>query len=95
MFKSLPLPAAQVGLVLMLLGSLLDSSSGLFTRLISADSFTTASGRGFAAFGFLLLIMAFRDGRVIFGKLAGIGPYGWAFVALNGIGMVLNVLSLR
>ena len=95
MFKSVNFPAAQAGLLLLLLGSLLDSSSGLFTRLIAADSFTTASGRGFAACGFLLLIMAFRDGRATFGKLAGIGPYGWAFVALNGVGMVLNVLSLR
>lgn len=95
MVKSASIPAAQAGLMLLLLGSLLDSSSGLFTRLITADSFATAAGRGFAAFGFLLIIMAFRDGRATFGKLAGIGPYGWAFVALNGIGMVLNVLSLR
>lgn len=95
MSKFAALPAAQTGLLLMLLGSLVDSSSGLFTRLIEADNFTTASGRGFAAFAFLLILMALRDGRAMFGKLAGIGPLGWAFVCLNGIGMVLNVLSLR
>lgn len=95
MFKSAPLPAAQAGLLLMLLGSLLDSSSGLFTRLISADNFSTVAGRGFAAFAFLLAVMAWRDGRGMVARLVGIGRFGWAFVALNGIGMVLNVLSLR
>ena len=57
------LTLAQSGLLLLLAGSAVDSTSGLFTRLLPTDGFTTASGRGLAAFAFLFLVLAVRDGR--------------------------------
>ncbi len=88
------LSTAQLGLVLLVLGSMVDSTSGLFTRLLGTDGFTTASGRGFMAFAFLLVLLVLRDGWRGPIALVRIGPWGFAFVALNGIGMVMNILSL-
>ena len=88
------LSLAQSGLLLLLAGSAVDSTSGLFTRLLPTDGFTTASGRGLAAFAFLLVVLAIRDGRGTFRALAGVGVRGLVFVALNSVGMILNILSL-
>jgi drug/metabolite transporter (DMT)-like permease len=85
---------AQIGLLLLIAGAAVDSTSGLFTRLISADSFTIAAGRGFSAFLFLLLLLALRDRLGLWRSLVGVGFWGAAFVALNGVGMVLTILSL-
>ena len=88
------LAPAQTGLLLLIAGSAVDSTSGLFTRLVSTDAFTTAAGRGFAAFGFLLLLLVLRDRGRFWASLIGIGFWGAMFVALNGVGMVLTILSL-
>jgi drug/metabolite transporter (DMT)-like permease len=88
------LAPAQTGLLLLIAGAAVDSTSGLFTRLIAADAFTTASGRGFAAFLFLMLILGWRDRGRIGRSLFGIGRWGAAFVALNAASMVLTILSL-
>lgn len=88
------LAPAQTGLLLLIAGAAVDSTSGLFTRLISADAFTTASGRGFAAFLFLLVLLALRDRLGLWRSLLGVGLWGAAFVGLNGFGMVLTILSL-
>lgn len=83
------------GLVLLIAGAAVDSTSGLFSRLISADGFTTASGRGFVAALFLLLVLAWRDRSRCAASLAGIGLGGLCFVLLNASGMVMNMLSLK
>jgi drug/metabolite transporter (DMT)-like permease len=88
------LAPAQTGLLLLLAGAAVDSTSGLFTRLLPTDGFTTASGRGFAAFAFLLLILAVREGNGTWRALTGIGLWGFAFVGINALGMVTNILSL-
>lgn len=86
--------AAQTGLLLLIAGAAVDSTSGLFTRLLTGDGFTMASGRGLAAFVILLAVLIVRDGRGALRSMAGIGVWGFAFVALNGGGMVVNILSL-
>jgi drug/metabolite transporter (DMT)-like permease len=88
------LTLAQSGLLLLLAGSAVDSTSGLFTRLLPTDGFTTASGRGLAAFAFLLVVLAVRDGRGTLRSLVGVGIWGLVFVVLNSVGMILNILSL-
>ena len=88
------LSSAQLGLILLAIGSMVDSTSGLFTRLLPTDGFTTASGRGLMAFVFLLILLIARDGWRGPLALVRIGPWGLAFVGLNAIGMVLNILSL-
>ncbi|MFN7269250.1 MAG: hypothetical protein ACK5UA_09715 [Cereibacter sp.] len=88
------LTPGQSGLLLLLAGAAADSTSGLFTRLLPTDGFTTASGRGLAAFAFLFVLLAVRDGRGTLRALAGVGVWGAVLVALNSVGMVLNILSL-
>jgi len=88
------LTPGQSGLLLLLAGAAADSTSGLFTRLLTTDGFTTASGRGLAAFAFLFVLLAVRDGRGTLRALAGVGVWGAVLVALNSVGMVLNILSL-
>ncbi len=88
------LAPAQTGLLLLIAGAAVDSTSGLFTRLISADGFTTAAGRGFAACAFLLVLLALRDRLGLWRSLLGVGLWGAAFVGLNGFGMVLTILAL-
>jgi drug/metabolite transporter (DMT)-like permease len=85
---------AQSGLLLLLAGAAADSTSGLFTRLLPTDGFTTASGRGLAAFAFLFVVLAVRSGRGALRALAGVGVWGLVFIALNSVGMILNILSL-
>ncbi|MFO1034288.1 MAG: DMT family transporter [Hyphomicrobiales bacterium] len=85
---------ARNGLFLMMAASVVDSTSGLFTRLIGADGFTLAAGRGFAAAFFLLLILVIRDGRKTWASLRSVGWAGAALVAFNAVGMVLNIMSL-
>lgn len=88
------MPPARFGLLLMIAGAAIDSTSGLFTRLIPADGFTIASGRGFAAFAFLFLLLLVQSGRQLPARLLGIGLWGLVFVTLNGVGMVMSVVSL-
>jgi drug/metabolite transporter (DMT)-like permease len=88
------LAPAQTGLLLLIGGAAVDSTSGLFTRLIAADGFTTASGRGFAAFVFLALLLGLRDRGRVLPSLIGVGLWGALFVVLNGGGMVLTILAL-
>ncbi len=91
---SSPSTQHRFGLLLMFAGAAVDSTSGLFTRLIALDGFTIASGRGFAAFAFLLGILFWTSGQGTLRRLAGIGVWGLAFVGLNALGMVMNILSL-
>lgn len=81
------------GLLLLLAGSAVDSSSGLLTRATGADAFTTASARGLIAFAVLFVVLALRGDP--FGRIRRIGAWGLFFAASNSFGMVLNVLSLK
>lgn len=84
-----------LGLILLLGGAAADSSSGVLTRLTTADGFTTASARGLIAFAFLFIVLVIRDRSKVAARIAGIGRWGLLFVAMNAGGMVLNVLSLK
>ncbi len=86
--------AQNMGLLLMIAGSAVDSTSGLFTRLIHADGFTLASGRGFFAFIITLAVLFWRDGRKAPATVWGIGLTGLCIVLLNATGMIVNILSL-
>ena len=40
------------------------------------------------------MVLAVRDGRGALRALAGVGVWGLVFIALNSVGMILNILSL-
>ena len=88
-------PSHQAGLLLMLAGAAIDSTSGLFTRLIAADGFTLASGRGLFGVVVAVGMLLWRDGWKAPASLRAIGLWGLLVVALNATGMVMNVLSLH
>ena len=83
------------GLVWLMAGSAVDSTSGALTRLTGADGFTTASARGFLAFLFLFALLAIRDKGRVLPSVLGLGWWGAVFAVMNSGGMVLNVLSLK
>lgn len=83
------------GLLLLMAGAAVDSTSGLFTRLTELNGFAITSGRGVFAFLFLLSILVWRDGRNSWKTLTGVGASGVAVVLLNACGMFTNVLSLK
>ena len=85
---------ARAGLLLLIAGSAIDSSSGLFTRIIGADGFTLTSGRGFFAFAVVLALLIWRDGRGTFSALKAVGLGGLLLVFLNAFGMMLNIVAL-
>lgn len=84
----------RAGLLLLVVGAAIDSSSGLFTRLIGASGFTLTSGRGFFAFAVMLTLLAFRDGRGMFASLKSVGLAGLVLVLMNSLGMMLNIVAL-
>lgn len=84
-----------LGLLILLAGSAVDSTSGVLTRLTHADGFTTASARGFLAFLFLVGILAWREKGNVLPAFRRIGLWGAVFATMNSAGMVLNVLSLK
>lgn len=87
--------ASTLGLVLLIAGAAVDSTSGLFTRLLPVDGFTTASGRGFFAFALLFTVLALRERGRVLRPILGLGVWGALFVGLNAGGMVMNILSLK
>jgi drug/metabolite transporter (DMT)-like permease len=84
-----------LGLVLLFLGAAADSTSGVLSRLTTADGFTTVAARGGIAFVVLFAALVWRDGRGFATSIRALGGWGALFVLLNATGMLLNVLALK
>ena len=87
--------SARTGLLMLMLGSAIDSSAGLLTRLIGSDGFTITSARGLIAFVAVLTLLLWRDGLKFYTSLLAVGLWGLAIVAVNSTGMLMNILSLN
>lgn len=85
---------AQAGLLLMLAGAAVDSTSGLFTRVLGAEGSTVASGRGLFAFLLLAGVLLVQARGAVGRRLMGIGVLGLVFAALAAAGQVMTILSL-
>jgi drug/metabolite transporter (DMT)-like permease len=83
------------GLALLLAGSLADSSSGLFTRVIATDAATMNFWRGVIAASGLLLFVAWKYRSRTLAAFTGIGGIGALIIAVQALGMVANLTSLR
>lgn len=85
----------KLGLLFLFLGAAADSTSGVLTRLSTADGFTTVTARGFIAFAVLFAVLLWRDGAGAFKSIRALGAWGALFVVLNATGILMNVLSLK
>jgi drug/metabolite transporter (DMT)-like permease len=83
------------GLALLLAGSLADSSSGLFTRLIAADAATMSFWRGIFACAAMMAFVTWRYRGRTLAAFLGIGWLGALMIVVLTLGMVANLASLR
>lgn len=71
------------------------STGGLFTRLISVDSWTLLAWRGiFGGLGLAVVMLAMRQ-RDVWQRLLDMGWRGWLFVVQTTAGMVCYLTALR
>jgi drug/metabolite transporter (DMT)-like permease len=85
----------RLGLALVLSATVIGSTAGLFTRLISADTASMVFWRGiFGAIG-IGIFMALRAPRSFFADLARIGWPGFLYAVIAGSGNLFNLASLR
>lgn len=82
--------------ILMLLGATLAwSTSGLFARAIPLDTPTVILWRGLAGAAGLFVTLWWLKGTEGFRDFTRLGPAGWAYSLLSGLGMLLFVGSLK
>ena len=86
---------ARLGLLILIAGAMVDSTSGLFSRLVSTDAMTTTFWRGIFACLVLLAIIVWRARANTWQSFRGIGLTGLGVVLFNGLGMVGNIASLK
>jgi len=71
------------------------SAGGLFSRLVTLDSWTMAAWRGlFGAAGIVIVMLVLRE-RDVWGSLTRMGWRGWLFVVQSALGMSLYLAALR
>lgn len=86
---------ARYGLLILIAGAMIDSTSGLFTRLITADAMTTNFWRGILAGLIMLAVVIWRDGSQAPRSFLRIGLPGAGVVLFNCLGMIGNIVSLK
>lgn len=85
----------RLGLLLVSGSALAWSLTGLFTRLVPLDVWTTLFWRGlFGALGIAVFIH-FADRRSLREGFRELGPAGWAMVGLSTLGMISFIASLK
>jgi len=71
------------------------SLGGLFTRLVSVDSWTMVAWRGlFGAASLAAVLLALRE-RALWRRLRAMPPVGWLFVLQSALGMICYLGALR
>jgi drug/metabolite transporter (DMT)-like permease len=85
----------RLGLVFVTASAIAWSLAGLFTRVIPLDSWTILAWRGiFGAMGLAVVMFATERGQA-WNSLLRMGPAGWLFVGVSGIGMVFFITALK
>ncbi len=84
----------RLGLASVTLSAVAWSLAGLFTRLLTLDSWTMLAWRGFfGGLGLLVVIVATERRRAV--RAFRLGWPGWLFVLLSAMGMICFITSLR
>ncbi len=101
--KALPNPSYLVGLLLVSSATIAWSTAGLFTRAIALDNWTLLFWRGVfgaAAIALGIGIVSRKNNRRnspnnTMRQIVSMGFYGWLFVFVSGIGMVMFITALN
>ena len=85
----------RLGLLLVIAATLAWSTAGLFTRMIQTDTVTLLFWRGiFGGIGVFAVACALQ-GRDAIRGFARLGPVGWGFAVISGLGMLGFITALR
>ncbi|MGB7242253.1 MAG: DMT family transporter, partial [Sulfitobacter sp.] len=85
----------KLGLLLVTASAVIWSTAGLFTQVITADTWVLLFWRGFfGAIGILLVQVALR-GRKTVAEFRNMGWPGWIFAIVSALGMLCFMFSLR
>lgn len=84
-----------LGLSLVTGATLAWSTAGLFTRAIALDNWTLLFWRGVFGAVAIALIIRIIHGSNTLNQFKTMGFYGWLFVIVSGIGMVLFITALN
>ena len=85
----------RLGLLLVIAATLAWSTAGLFTRMIQTDTVTLLFWRGiFGGIGVFAVACALQ-GRDAIRGFARLGPVGWGFAVISGLGMLCFITALR
>ena len=95
MTNASPGRAQNLGLFLIIMAAAVDSLSGLFTRLVVADTWTMIFWRGIFAALFVFGFTFVRYRRRALSVFLGVGWTGAVLVLLNAAGMVAGLQSQR
>lgn len=85
----------RYGLILVISATVAWSTAGLFTRLLPHDSWTLLVWRGFFGAIGIAVFSLIIDRRQSLSGIRNLGFYGWAFVVVSAVGMVLLITAFR
>jgi drug/metabolite transporter (DMT)-like permease len=88
-------PGHRLGFALVTASAVAWSTAGLFTRLISADSWTMLAWRGILGGLGLALVLLLMPEQGMWRALRSLGRLGWLFVLQSSAGMIFFVTALR
>lgn len=85
----------RLGLILVTASAVAWSTAGLFTRLISIDTWSMLVWRGFFGAAGVLAVIIILQGKEGIADFKRLGWPGWAFAIISAFGMLCFIFSLR
>lgn len=85
----------RLGLILVTASAVAWSTAGLFTRLISIDTWSMLVWRGFFGGVGVLAVIIILQGKTGIADFKRLGWPGWAFAIISAFGMLCFIFSLR
>jgi drug/metabolite transporter (DMT)-like permease len=84
----------HVGIVLVTLSAVAWSTAGIFTRLVSANTWAIIGWRGiFSAFLVMMFVVVRERGRTV-KSFSELGPAGWAVASLSALSSIFYIAAL-
>lgn len=87
--------AHRLGIVLVTLSAVTWSTAGLFTRIISVDTWTLVFWRSLFGAVFLAVVLIQREGREVMLAIRSLGGPGWSVAILQTVAVTSYLCALR